>query len=188
MTNPAIWSCPSGPCPGTIGDLDCCPVCHEGYSQQHEVLVTPCNHRYHEYCITEWLKTRNIGERTCAMCRSIAVPLVRESSSLFDDDKETNPFVESSILRSVRLGQRDFITPLLVSNPSIANQRFLSGVTGNKVSLLHIAAQHGHLELATDLLAVGARVNATCKDGTTPLFMAAQNGHRELAAVRRGQG
>ena len=77
------------------------------------------------------------------MCRSIAVPLVRESSSLFGDDKETNPFVESPILRSVRLGRRDFIAQLLVSNPVIANQRFLSAVSGDEVSLLYIAAQEG---------------------------------------------
>ena len=116
------------------------------------------------------------------MCRSIAVPLVRESSSLFDDDKETNPFVESSILRSVRLGQRDFIAQLLVSNPSMANLRFLSAVSGRMVPLLYIAAQEGHRGLAADLLAAGARVNATYKGSVTPLFIAAQNGHRELAA------
>ena len=182
MTDPACLPCPPDLCLGPVSDLDCCPICHEGYFQQHEVLVTPCNHRYHEYCITEWLKTRSIRERTCAMCRSIAVPLVRESSSLFDDDKETNPFVESLILRSVRLGRRDFIAQLLVSNPEIANQRFLSAVSGNKVPLLCVAAQEGHRELVADLLAAGARVNASCKDGATPLFIAARRGHRELVA------
>ena len=181
MTNPAFLPCPSDPCLGPLGDLDCCPICLEGYFQQHEVVVTACNHRYHEYCITEWLKTRGIGERTCAMCRSIAVPLVRESPSLFDDDKETNPFVESPILRSVRLGQRDVIAQLLLSNPSMANRRFLNGVSGNEVSLLYTAARQGHLELAADLLAAGTLVNASCKDGATSLHIAAQKGHRELA-------
>ena len=188
MTDPAFLPCPSDPCPAAVGDLDFCPICHEGYFQQHEVLVTLCNHRYHEYCITEWLKTRDIKKRTCAMCCRMAVPLVRESSSLFDDDKETNPFVESAILRSVRLGQRDFIAPLLVSNPGIANQRFLSVVSGDKVPLLYIAAQEGHLELATDLLAAGARVDAPLKNGSTPLFIAVQKGHRELVAVLLAAG
>ena len=183
MTDSALLSCSSDSCPGAVGNLDCCPICLEGYFQQHEVLVTPCNHRYHEYCITEWLKTRDIKERTCAMCRSIAVPLVRESSSLFGDDKETNPFIESAILRSVRLGRRDFIAPLLVSNPEIANQHFLSVVSGEKVPLLYIAAQEGHLELATDLLAAGARVDEPLKNDSTPLFIAVQKGHRKLVAV-----
>ena len=122
------------------------------------------------------------------MCRAIAVPLVRESSSLSDDDKETNPFVESPILRSVRLGQRDVIAQLLVSNPEIANQRFLSSFSGDKVSLLYIAAQEGHWELAADLLAAGALVNAPRKNGATPLFIAAQNGHRELADILLAAG
>ena len=184
MINPAFYSSdPCDPCPDAVGELGCCSICHAGYFQQHEVLVTPCNHRYHEYCITERLKTRDIAERTCAVCHSIAVPLVRESSSLFGDDKETNPFIESAILRSVRLGQRDFIAQLLVSNPEIANQRFLSSVSGNKVSLLYIAAQEGHLELATDLLASGAQVDAPLNNGSTPLFIAVQKGHRKLVAL-----
>ena len=116
------------------------------------------------------------------MCRGIAVPLVRESSSLFDDDKETNPFVESPILWSVRLGRRDFIAQLLISNPVIANQHFLSAVSGRKVPLLFIAAQEGHRELAADLLAAGALVNAAREDGVTPLHLATQQGHRELVA------
>ena len=115
------------------------------------------------------------------MCRSIAVPLVRENSSPLDDHKETNPFIELPILRSVRLGRRDFIAQLLVSNPSVANQPFLSAVSGNKVFLLYIAAQEGHRELAADLLAAGALVNAPCS-GATPLFIAAQSGYRELVA------
>ena len=122
------------------------------------------------------------------MCRAVAVPLVRESSSLSDDDKETNPFVESPILRAVRLGQRDVIAQLLVSNPEIANQRFLSSVNGEKVSLLYIAAQEGYLELAADLLAAGALVNAPRKNGGTPLFIAVQHGHRELVALLLAAG
>ena len=181
MINPAF--CFSDPCLEAIGELDCCSICHEGYFQQHEVLVTSCNHRYHEYCITGWLKNKDTGERTCAVCHSIAVPLVRESSSLFDDNKETNPFVESAILRSVRLGQSDFIAQLLVSNPEIANQRFLSGISGNEVSLLCIAAQEGHLKLANDLLTAGALVDTPLENGSTPLFIAVQYGHRELVAL-----
>ena len=116
------------------------------------------------------------------MCRSIAVPLVRESSSLFDDDKETNPFVESATLWSVRLGRRDFIAQLLVSNPEIANQHFLSVVSGKKVPLLCIAAQNGHRGLVADLLAAGALVNASSKNGVTPLHIAVQLGNPALAA------
>ncbi|WP_257295830.1 hypothetical protein, partial [Endozoicomonas sp. YOMI1] len=129
-----------------------------------KVLLTNCHHRYHEPCITRWLQTKDIGQRTCAVCRGIAVPLVRENSSLFNDDKETNPFVESPILRAVRNGQRDFIAQVLLSNPAIVDQRFLSSISGNKVTLLSIAAQKGHRGLAADLLAAGARVDAPCED------------------------
>ena len=156
-----LASSSSEPVLETISELGCCSICLEGYFHRREVLVTSCNHRYHEYCITKWLKTkdlkiRDIRELTCAVCRRIAVPLVRESSSLFDDDEETNPFVESQILSSVRLGRCDFIAQLLVSNPEIVSQRFLSAISGDRVPLLSIAAFQGHRELAADLLNAGA--------------------------------
>ena len=183
-----LASSSSEPVLETISELGCCSICLEGYFHRREVLVTSCNHRYHEYCITKWLKTRDLKTRDirqliCPVCRSIAVPLVRESSSLFDDDEETNPFVESQILSSVRLGRCDFIAQLLVSNPEIVSQRFLSAISGNKIPLLYIAAQEGHRELAAVLLAAGAPVDAPSHNGATPLFIAVQNGHQELVAV-----
>ena len=41
---------------------------------------------------------------------------------------------------------------------------------------LHIAAQEGHGEIVSGLVAAGADVNAARQDGSTPLYIAAQNG------------
>ena len=42
---------------------------------------------------------------------------------------------------------------------------------------LYIAAQSGHGEIVSGLVAAGADVNAAVQDGATPLYIAAQQGH-----------
>ncbi|DBB02018.1 TPA: hypothetical protein ACH3X1_000600 [Trebouxia sp. C0004] len=42
-----------------------CSVCHDGMEEGLEVVELPCQHCYHEDCITAWLKDHN----TCPVCR-----------------------------------------------------------------------------------------------------------------------
>ena len=41
-----------------------CSVCHDGMEEQSEVVELPCQHCYHEDCITSWLK--DVSSQTCA--------------------------------------------------------------------------------------------------------------------------
>jgi len=50
-------------------------------------------------------------------------------------------------------------------------------------SALHYAVFNGHVELAKELIALGADVNARSPNGATPLMMAAREGHDDLARV-----
>jgi ankyrin repeat protein len=51
----------------------------------------------------------------------------------------------------------------------------------NGLTALHVAAQHGHLEVVEALVEKGANVDATTPSGNTPLMLAAVNGHVEVA-------
>lgn len=42
-----------------------CSVCHDRMEENSEVLELPCQHCYHEDCITSWLK--DVGSQACAV-------------------------------------------------------------------------------------------------------------------------
>lgn len=59
-----------------------CPICWEDFEAREEVLLTPCNHMFHEDCIMPWVKT----QAHCPVCR-FAFPIadqmvqIRETTS-----------------------------------------------------------------------------------------------------------
>ena len=59
---------------------------------------------------------------------------------------------------------------------------------GNNWGPLHYAVFNGHTELAKDLIARGAEVNAASPNGSTPLMMAAREGREELTKVLMESG
>ena len=46
-------------------DLKRCAICLEDFERE-EVVVTPCNHMFHEECIIPWVN----GNDQCPVCRS----------------------------------------------------------------------------------------------------------------------
>jgi hypothetical protein len=82
----------------------------------------------------------------------------------------------------------DRVRTVLDENPAILMYT-QSGAPYNFLTLLHVAARHGSLELVNELIARGADVNARTGDGCTPLHNAAMGGDRaEIieALVRNG--
>ena len=45
-----------------------CSVCHDGMEEGLEVIELPCQHCYHEDCITAWLKEVISSSRACTHC------------------------------------------------------------------------------------------------------------------------
>lgn len=73
-------------------------------------------------------------------------------------------------------GDVDGYRAMLDRDPALVTSR-----NGGGVTLLHLVAWSGNVEIAKLLLARGADVNAADKNGTTPLHMAALYGRGELA-------
>lgn len=44
---------------------DCCSICIETFDLGENLVRTPCNHVFHEHCLSRWLDSRD----TCPVCR-----------------------------------------------------------------------------------------------------------------------
>ena len=42
-----------------------CTICLEDFTEGEEVVLCPCKHCYHQYCIKDWLRMKN----SCPMCK-----------------------------------------------------------------------------------------------------------------------
>lgn len=47
-------------------DTKRCAICLEDFAIKEEVMVTPCQHMFHEECIVPWVKSK----AQCPVCRS----------------------------------------------------------------------------------------------------------------------
>jgi len=47
-------------------DSNKCSVCYYEYKEGDNLMVLPCFHKYHDECITGWLKTQDF----CPVCRT----------------------------------------------------------------------------------------------------------------------
>lgn len=54
-----------------------CAICLDDFEPMQEVMVTPCNHMFHEDCIVPWLQ----GHSQCPVCRF----------SLYEQKRQTQP-------------------------------------------------------------------------------------------------
>ncbi|CAL5064779.1 unnamed protein product [Urochloa decumbens] len=52
--------------PPAVTEEKACTICLETFLAGEQVVVTPCNHIFHQGCIAPWVK----GHGTCPMCRS----------------------------------------------------------------------------------------------------------------------
>ncbi|KAL1363183.1 hypothetical protein HN51_011385 [Arachis hypogaea] len=50
-----------------------CAVCLEDFEAKEEVMVTPCNHMFHEECIVPWVTSKG----QCPVCRFVIIERVR---------------------------------------------------------------------------------------------------------------
>ncbi|XP_030519951.2 E3 ubiquitin-protein ligase RING1-like [Rhodamnia argentea] len=63
-----------------------CAICLDDFEPKQEVMVTPCNHMFHEDCIVPWLQ----GHRQCPVCRF----------SLLEQKRQTQPPIAPVAIQS----------------------------------------------------------------------------------------
>src|SRR6266700_2304202 len=80
-------------------------------------------------------------------------------------------------------GDLPAVQDLIKKDPSLVSAKDWDNLTP-----LHLAAFHGHKDVAEFLLAHGAEANAKTTAGLTPLSMAAQTGNQEVMEVLLAHG
>ncbi|KAJ1441877.1 Zinc finger, RING-type [Sesbania bispinosa] len=63
-----------------------CAICLEDFEPKEEVMLTPCNHMFHEDCIVPWLTSKG----QCPVCRFVICEKVRGNSSSFNRNDIAN--------------------------------------------------------------------------------------------------
>ncbi|KAF5190610.1 E3 ubiquitin-protein ligase [Thalictrum thalictroides] len=63
-----------------------CAICLEDFVPKQEVLVTPCNHMFHESCIVRWVKSNG----QCPVCRFVIGEQRRETPLLLNNNNNNN--------------------------------------------------------------------------------------------------
>ena len=47
-------------------ERDVCPICMYAYEAGERVAIPPCGHRFHDRCLSEWIRRRAV----CPECRA----------------------------------------------------------------------------------------------------------------------
>lgn len=54
-----------------------CAVCLEDFEAREQVMVTPCEHMFHEHCILPWVKSNG----QCPVCRFVLSKRIKGTNS-----------------------------------------------------------------------------------------------------------
>ena len=112
------------------------------------------------------LTCKNLGILLQQACKSRVINQVKNIFSKitnFKDDEGKTP-----ITNAVENGDSDIVKYLISIGAKLDD------------TLLEIAAQKGHTEVAKSLVKNGAIVDAKDKNGNTPLYIASEKGHLEI--------
>lgn len=101
-----------------------CSICIEDtQDDKPSMVITRCNHIYHETCLTGWLDVPVTDENSednvkgCPVCRGDPVPLRRHIEVEDKPEDDVNPFMESALVRAVRDNNIDKMIKLLKLAP-----------------------------------------------------------------------
>ncbi|GAV61054.1 Mpv17_PMP22 domain-containing protein/PORR domain-containing protein/zf-RING_2 domain-containing protein [Cephalotus follicularis] len=79
-----------------------CAVCLEDFEPKESVMLTPCNHMFHEECIVPWVKSHG----QCPVCRFALCERLRESVATLNNnnfaDVEANNVITGELISIIR--------------------------------------------------------------------------------------
>lgn len=126
------------------------------------------------------LESMNISVVQDMIKRGFAAGLTQSLKSLLSLSKYGNLASCDQLLQAVNRGWVDIVQLLLDSKVNV-NAR-IDGKT-----VLHVAAEHGNLDITKLLLTHGATFDALCNSGNTALYSAAARGHLEVVKLLFGK-
>ncbi|CAJ2642429.1 RING finger protein [Trifolium pratense] len=85
-----------------------CAICLEDFEAKEEVMLTPCNHMFHEDCIVTWLTSKG----QCPVCRFVVFEGVKGNASSFNRNDipnlEPNDMISGELLSILRAMEEAF--------------------------------------------------------------------------------
>ncbi|MTI12066.1 ankyrin repeat domain-containing protein [Sansalvadorimonas verongulae] len=105
-----------------------------------------------------------------------------ECEAVFSKELEMK-YDEHDFLAACREGNVDVVQYFLDLEGFNVNKQFISGVNGEPVHGLFIAAQHGHIEVVKVLVDCEELDIDQTYNGATPLFQAVQESHTEVVRI-----
>ena len=82
-----------------------CAICLDDFEAGQEVMLTPCNHMFHEDCITPWMKSHS----QCPVCRYEFGEQTREHASNFNNNNIGSDLITRELLSIARAMQEAFL-------------------------------------------------------------------------------
>ena len=82
---------------------DECPICMNNIDQ-NSLITTPCGHKFHRVCLSEWKATNN----TCPICRKSLEQSANNNENNHNNDNNNNndSNISSNSIRSYRTPRR----------------------------------------------------------------------------------
>ncbi|CAK7348176.1 unnamed protein product [Dovyalis caffra] len=92
---------------GTEDDGKRCAVCLDDFEPKELVMLTPCNHMFHEECIVPWVKSNG----QCPVCRFVLCDQARGSAAPTPNiqDFVANDISEGELISVIRAMEEAFI-------------------------------------------------------------------------------
>ncbi|KAK6241883.1 zinc finger protein [Theobroma cacao] len=63
-----------------------CAICLEDFEPREQVMLTPCDHMFHEECIVPWVKSHG----QCPVCRFVLSERIRQNASSISNNNASN--------------------------------------------------------------------------------------------------
>ncbi|XP_039003606.1 RING-H2 finger protein ATL33-like [Hibiscus syriacus] len=82
-----------------------CAVCLEDFEARENVMVTPCNHMFHEECILPWVKDHG----HCPVCRFVLSDRIRRTPSSDNNTLNANELLQREMNSIIRAMEEAFL-------------------------------------------------------------------------------
>ncbi|OMP02592.1 Zinc finger, RING-type [Corchorus olitorius] len=63
-----------------------CAICLEDFEPREQVMLTPCDHMFHEECIVPWMKSHG----QCPVCRYVLSERIRQTATSISNNNASN--------------------------------------------------------------------------------------------------